>query len=125
MIATNPRRRRSAGDVGRRDAQPVLLYAAPSTPKSMSAAKKRSLSTIERYNRTLASEWAYQQVFTSNDDRSAALPDFLDNYNHRSADCHQPDGRVQLDRRRNRGGRGRHQLRKPLDPGPAHEKGSG
>jgi transposase InsO family protein len=38
---------------------------------------------VERYNRTLASEWAYQQVFTSNDDRSAALPDFLDNYNHR------------------------------------------
>jgi transposase InsO family protein len=38
---------------------------------------------VERYNRTLASEWAYRQVFTSNDDRSAALPHFLDNYNHR------------------------------------------
>jgi transposase InsO family protein len=38
---------------------------------------------VERYNRTLATEWAYRQVFTSNDERSAALPDFLDYYNHR------------------------------------------
>jgi transposase InsO family protein len=38
---------------------------------------------VERFNRTLASEWAYQQVFISNADRAAALPDFLDYYNHR------------------------------------------
>ena len=38
---------------------------------------------VERFNRTLATEWAYRQVFTTNDDRTAALPDFLDNYNHR------------------------------------------
>jgi transposase InsO family protein len=38
---------------------------------------------VERFNRTLASEWAYRQVFTSNDQRSAALPDFIDYYNHR------------------------------------------
>jgi transposase InsO family protein len=38
---------------------------------------------VERFNRTLASEWAYRQVFTTNDDRSAALPDFLDSYNRR------------------------------------------
>ena len=38
---------------------------------------------VERFNRTLASEWAYRQVFTSNDERSAALPDFIDYYNHR------------------------------------------
>jgi transposase InsO family protein len=37
----------------------------------------------ERFNRTLASEWAYRQVFTNNDQRTAALPDFLDTYNHR------------------------------------------
>ena len=37
----------------------------------------------ERFNRTLQTEWAYRQVFTTNDDRSAALPHFLDNYNHR------------------------------------------
>jgi len=28
---------------------------------------------VERLNRTLATEWAYRQVFTSNDDRAAAL----------------------------------------------------
>jgi transposase InsO family protein len=38
---------------------------------------------VERFNRTLASEWAYRQVFTSNTNRAAALPDFLDYYNHR------------------------------------------
>jgi transposase InsO family protein len=38
---------------------------------------------VERFNRTLATEWAYRQVLTSNHERSAALPDFLDYYNHR------------------------------------------
>lgn len=38
---------------------------------------------VERFNRTLQTEWAYRQVFTSNDERRAALPDFVDNYNHR------------------------------------------
>jgi len=38
---------------------------------------------VERFNRTLQTEWAYRQVFESNDDRSAALPDFLNHYNHR------------------------------------------
>jgi transposase InsO family protein len=37
---------------------------------------------VERFNRTLQTEWAYRQVFASNDDRSAALPDFLHRYNH-------------------------------------------
>lgn len=37
---------------------------------------------VERFNRTLATEWAYRQIFTSNNERSAALPDFLDYYNH-------------------------------------------
>lgn len=37
---------------------------------------------VERFNRTLQTEWAYQQVFTSNNERSAALPNFLDDYNH-------------------------------------------
>lgn len=38
---------------------------------------------VERFNRTLATEWAYRQVFASNDERAAALPDFLAYYNHR------------------------------------------
>lgn len=37
---------------------------------------------VERFNRTLQIEWAYRQAFASNDDRSAALPDFLHRYNH-------------------------------------------
>lgn len=36
---------------------------------------------VERLNRTLAAEWAYAQPWTSNADRSAALPTWLDYYN--------------------------------------------
>jgi transposase InsO family protein len=36
---------------------------------------------VERLNRTLATEWAYHQVFTSNDDRAAALAPWLEYYN--------------------------------------------
>ncbi|MCF6737723.1 IS481 family transposase [Blastococcus sp. KM273129] len=36
---------------------------------------------VERLNRTLASEWAYRQAFTSNDQRSAALAPWLEHYN--------------------------------------------
>jgi transposase InsO family protein len=38
---------------------------------------------VERFNRTISTEWAYRQVFTSNDERAAALPGFLTYYNHR------------------------------------------
>jgi transposase InsO family protein len=38
---------------------------------------------VERLNRTLQTEWAYRQVFTSNAERSAALAPWLDYYNHR------------------------------------------
>jgi transposase InsO family protein len=38
---------------------------------------------VERFNRTLATEWAYRQVFTSNDDRAAALAPWLEQYNSR------------------------------------------
>ena len=38
---------------------------------------------VERFNRTLQIEWAYRQVFTTNDDRTAALAPWLDYYNHR------------------------------------------
>ncbi len=38
---------------------------------------------VERFNRTLQIEWAYRQVFDSNDERSTALPNFLHRYNHR------------------------------------------
>jgi transposase InsO family protein len=36
----------------------------------------------ERFNRTLLEEWAYQRPFTSNEERAAALPEWLHTYNH-------------------------------------------
>ena len=38
---------------------------------------------VERLNRTLQTEWAYRQVFATNDERAAALAPWLDYYNHR------------------------------------------
>lgn len=38
---------------------------------------------VERFNRTLQSEWAYRQVFTTNNDRQNALAPWLDYYNTR------------------------------------------
>jgi transposase InsO family protein len=38
---------------------------------------------VERFNRTLASEWAYRQVFTSNTERTNALGPWLIDYNTR------------------------------------------
>ena len=36
---------------------------------------------VERFNRTLATEWAYRHVFLSNDERTAALAPWLEHYN--------------------------------------------
>lgn len=36
---------------------------------------------VERFNRTLQTEWAYRQVFTTNDERRAALDPWLQHYN--------------------------------------------
>ncbi|WP_263172292.1 IS481 family transposase [Streptomyces sp. SCSIO ZS0520] len=41
---------------------------------------------VERFHRTLADEWAYLRPYTSNDERTAALADFLHTYNHHR--CH-------------------------------------
>jgi transposase InsO family protein len=37
---------------------------------------------VERYNRTLQIEWAYREVFTTNEARCAALAPWLDHYNN-------------------------------------------
>jgi hypothetical protein len=37
---------------------------------------------VERYQRTLAREWAYSRAWASNAERAAALPGFLDRYNY-------------------------------------------
>jgi transposase InsO family protein len=38
---------------------------------------------VERLNRTLATEWAYRKVFTSNAERAAALAPWIEHYNTR------------------------------------------
>ncbi len=40
---------------------------------------------VERLNRTLLTEWAYARVFTSGQQRTAALPQWLHTYNHHRA----------------------------------------
>jgi transposase InsO family protein len=41
---------------------------------------------VERFNRTLLDEWAYLKPYASNDERTAALDDFLHSYNYHR--CH-------------------------------------
>ena len=36
----------------------------------------------EAFNKTLQNEWAYARVYTSNEERLAALPEFLNRYNN-------------------------------------------
>jgi len=53
---------------------------------------------VERLNRTLATEWAYRQVFTSNEQRAAALAPWLEHYNterrHSALGGHPPTSRL-------------------------------
>ncbi|WP_381802273.1 IS481 family transposase [Streptomyces niveus] len=44
--------------------------------------RPRTNGKVERFNRTLLEEWAYQRPYTSNSERSTALADFLHTYNH-------------------------------------------
>ena len=54
---------------------------------------------VERYNRTLQTEWAYRHVYTSNAERTAALAPWLENYNthrrHSALGGHPPISRLQ------------------------------
>ena len=53
---------------------------------------------VERFNRTLASEWAYRQVFTTNDERTDAFTPWLVGYNterrHSAIGGHPPISRL-------------------------------
>ena len=53
------------------------IFTKPYTPRTNGKA--------ERFNRTLAEEWAYAQPFTSSHERAEALPEFLHRYNHHRA----------------------------------------
>ncbi len=54
---------------------------------------------VERLNRTLATEWAYRQPFTSNDERTAALAPWIEHYNtrrrHSALGGHPPISRLE------------------------------
>ena len=53
---------------------------------------------VELFNRTLATEWAYRQVFTTNDARTEALAPWLEHYNtgrrHSALGGHPPISRL-------------------------------
>lgn len=53
---------------------------------------------MERFNRTLQTEWAYRQVFTSNTARATALALWLEYYNtqrrHNALEGHPPISRL-------------------------------
>ena len=53
---------------------------------------------VERYNRTIQTEWAYRQVFTTNQARAAALAPWLKDYNthrrHTALGGHPPISRL-------------------------------
>lgn len=54
---------------------------------------------VERLNRTLATEWAYRQIFTNNNERTTALAPWLEHYNterrHSALGGHPPISRLQ------------------------------
>ncbi|MGW1870409.1 IS481 family transposase [Streptomyces mauvecolor] len=68
------------------------------TGKLTRAYRPQTNGKVERFNRTLLDEWAYLRHYTSNDERTAALTDFLHTYNHHrchtALDGHPPITRV-------------------------------
>ena len=71
-------------------------------PRFTRAYRPQTNGKAERFNRTLADEWAYIRPFDSSAERTAALPAWLHTYNHhrshtatRRTPTHQPDRRQQ------------------------------
>lgn len=62
------------------------LTAAGITHKRTRPYRPQTNGKVERFNRTLLDEWAYLRPYTSNDERTEALADFLHTYNHHR--CH-------------------------------------
>ena len=44
--------------------------------------RPRTNGKVERFHQTMAREWAYGLAYRSHHDRNAALPHWLDHYNH-------------------------------------------
>ncbi|MCX5277385.1 IS481 family transposase [Streptomyces virginiae] len=62
------------------------LAAAGIAHKRIRPYRPQTNGKVERFNRTLLEEWAYLRPYTSTDERTAALADFLHTYNHHR--CH-------------------------------------
>ncbi|MFF3864163.1 IS481 family transposase [Streptomyces sp. NPDC002209] len=62
------------------------LTAAGIAHKKIRPYRPQTNGKVERFNRTLLDEWAYLRPYTSNDERTEALADFLHTYNHHR--CH-------------------------------------
>jgi transposase InsO family protein len=76
----------------------AVLAASGATHKRTRPYRPQTNGKVERFNRTLLNEWAYVQVYTSNQQRAAALQDWLHLYNHHRAHTalggHPPISRV-------------------------------
>ncbi|WP_030777348.1 IS481 family transposase [Streptomyces sp. NRRL F-2664] len=74
------------------------LATAGITHKKTRPYRPQTNGKVERFNRTLLEEWAYLRPYTSNDERTAALADFLHTYNHHrchtALDGHPPISRI-------------------------------
>ncbi|MEU8972890.1 IS481 family transposase [Streptomyces monashensis] len=62
------------------------LTAAGIVHKRIRPYRPQTNAKVERFNRTLLDEWAYLRPYTSNNERTEALADFLHTYNHHR--CH-------------------------------------
>ncbi len=60
--------------------QTLTRSRSPPSPRRRRAAGPSG--KVERFNRTLLDEWAYQRPYASNTERTTALADFLHTYNH-------------------------------------------
>lgn len=76
----------------------AVLAELGATGKLTRAYRPQTNGKVERFNRTLLDEWAYLRPYTSNNERTAALTDFLHTYNHHrchtALDGHPPISRV-------------------------------
>jgi transposase InsO family protein len=63
----------------------AVLAASGATHKRTRPYRPQTNGKVERFNRTLLNEWAHVQLYTSNQQRTAALDDWLHLYNHHRA----------------------------------------